>query len=392
MSRSADNEEDGGKELIVYFVMGETSGDILGADLLKGFDEFGIAVDPIGLGGEKMAERGLTSLFDISELSVMGLSGVVAKLPRLLSLVRKTVADIVAAKPDVVLLIDSPEFAFRVAKQVRTQNPHIPIIKYVCPSVWAWRPGRAKKLRHTLDHILAILPFEPAVMERLKGPPTSYVGHPLAQLIDENAKLKKSKPADVPLIALCPGSRKSEVSRMLPIMESTLQILKDRGNEFSVELPVVPHLESFVRQEISSWRIIPSLVHGEAGRRDLFRKADVALAASGTVTLELALYKVPLVSTYKLDNLMLLLQPFMHAWTASLPNLIADTVFVPEKLNKYANSQNMARTLEQILVSGPAREAQLLGFEKVAENMRLNQAPNLTAAQIICDVVEYRQK
>ena len=377
--------------LSIYFVIGEMSGDSLGADLLSGFKKIDLDVVPIGLGGEKMAANGLDTLFDISELSVMGLSGVVAKFPRLLTLVRKTAADIIARQPDGVILIDSPEFAFAVAKRVRAHSPHIPIIKYVCPSVWAWRPGRARKLRPFLDHILAILPFEPAVLKELDGPPATYVGHPLAQLLEETETLDKTHPAPTPVLALCPGSRKSEVTRILPIMRETLEILKDRNIPFEVELPAVPHLESLIQESIATWKIQPKLVRGEDARRALFKRADVALAASGTVTLELAIHKVPLVSTYKLDRLMRLLEPFVHGWTASLPNLIADMAFIPEKFNKYANSQNIARTLEQLMVSGPARDAQLAGFEQMANNMRVEREPGVTAALTIKEVIALRR-
>jgi len=174
MQADANPIIEGSKPLNVYFVMGEMSGDNLGDDLLKSFAELGVDVAPAGLGGDKMKARGLESLFDISEIAVMGLSGVIAKLPSLYKRVRQTVDDIVTKKPDVVLLVDSPEFGYAVAKRVRAQAPDIPFVKYVCPTVWAWRPGRAPKLRRYVDHILAILPFEPELLEELGGPKATY--------------------------------------------------------------------------------------------------------------------------------------------------------------------------------------------------------------------------
>jgi len=307
--------------LKLYFVVGEESGDNLGVDLLDGFQSIGVNVTPIGIGGKRMQQRGLVSLFDISEISVMGLSGVVSKLPNIYRRIKQTADNIVRSNPDVVLLVDSPEFAYAVAKRVRKQDPSIPIIKYICPTVWAWRPGRAPKMRKYLDHILAILPFEPAVLKELGGPEATYIGHPLLRLIDENRKLDKSRPGDRLNFVVCPGSRKSEVMRLLPVIGETLKILLARGNRFEVSLPAVAHLEEYIRTQTEAWEIKPEILIGDNARHEAFKTADVALAASGTVTLELALYKIPMVSIYKLDPLMMQMRRFMYAWTASLPNL-----------------------------------------------------------------------
>ena len=373
--------------LKLYFVMGEQSGENLAIDLLDAFRELNEPVQPIGLGGKRLKQHGLTSLFDINVLSVTGISGVIGKLPTIIKRVKQTVADIIQKQPDVIVLIDSPDFGYAVAKRVRKINPNIPIIKYICPSVWAWRPGRAVKMRAFIDQILAILPFEPDVMKKLNGPETIYIGHPLMRLIEENAERDATTPKSPVNLVVLPGSRKSETSRLLPVVRDTLALLRERGNSFTAILPAVDHLIEDIRSSVADWPVKPEIVAGDDARIDAFSKADVALAASGTVTLELALYKVPMVSIYKLDSIMMMSRRFMYAWTASLPNLIADQAIVPEQFNEFANSNMIARQIEQLMVAGPARQFQLEGFEAVAQNMQQSERPGLLAARKILQVI-----
>lgn len=374
--------------LKIYFVMGEQSGENLAIDLLDAFDEMDVSVEPLGLGGEKLQKRGLDSLFDVTDLSVIGISGVVGKLPTIIKRVRQTVEDILDKRPDVVLLIDSPDFGYAVAKRVRKKNADIPVVKYICPSVWGWRPGRAPKMRVFIDHVLAILPFEPEVMKKLAGPDTTYIGHPLMRLIDENAKRKNATPKSPASLLVLPGSRKSETSRLLPVIRDTLLMLHERGSAFEAVLPAVDHLVDDIRASVAEWPVKPEIVTGDEARTIAFSKADAAIAASGTVTLELALFKVPMISIYKLDPAMMIARKFMYAWTASLPNLIADRVVVPEQFNEFANPNLISRQIEQLLVKGHARNAQLEGFEIVAKNMQQSERPGLIAARKILEVAK----
>lgn len=374
--------------LKIYFVMGEQSGENLAIDLLDAFDEMDISIEPMGLGGEKLQKRGLDSLFNVTDLSVIGISGVIGKLPTIIKRVNQTVKDILDKRPDVVLLIDSPDFGYAVAKRVRKRNADIPIVKYICPSVWGWRPGRAPKMRVFIDHVLAILPFEPDVMKKLEGPETTYIGHPLMRLITENARRKNATPKLPASLLVLPGSRKSEISRLLPVIRDTLSMLKERGNVFEAVLPAVDHLVEDIRANVAEWPVKPEIITGDDARAAAFSKADAAIAASGTVTLELALYKVPMISIYKLDPVMMIARKFMYAWTASLPNLIADRVVVPEQFNEFANPNLISRQIKQLLVKGPARNAQLEGFEIVAENMQQSERPGLIAARIILKVAK----
>lgn len=376
-----------GAPLRVYFVIGEASGDILGSKLVDAFGELGQNILPGGLGGPAMNKRGLISLFDISELSVMGISGVVARLPNLLKRINQTAQDIITKNPDVVLLIDSPEFCYRVAKKVRNAAPAIKIVKFVAPSVWAWRPGRAKKIAPYIDHIFAILPFEPGLMEKLGGPPTTYVGHPLSTDLPQIDFAKKRIPQDPVRLLVMPGSRKSETSLLMPVIRDTMKALHRRSNyEYQITLPAVDKLYGEIQDEVYSWPVHPSVVSGEEAKLDAFRGADLALSASGTATLELAVNGIPTISIYKLDRMMMPLRHLITTWTASLPNLIADYPVVPERINEFAHPEYIARLIEQLSVEGPYRDAQLSGFQSIIAKMRQEEPSQTIAARKIIEI------
>ena len=374
-------------KLRIYFVVGEDSGDALGVKLMDAFDNLSQEIEPMGLAGAKMKEKGVDSLFDISELSVMGISAVVSRLPSLLKRIRQTVDDIIDKKPDVLLLIDSPEFSYRVAKKVRKKLPQVKIVKYVAPTVWAWRAGRAKKIKPYIDHIMAILPFEPELLKKLGGPEATYVGHPLAAEIPSIATKSKKSCSQVPKLLVLPGSRRGELKLMLPVIRDTLAILQDRGNNFEVTLPAVGRLETEIREQTSDWIIKPNIVTGEEAKIEAFKNADLALATSGTVILELALYKVPMISIYKLDRIMMQVRHMITAWTTALPNLIADYPFIPERLNENAHPEHLARMLERLMMSGEERDVQLKGFDQIIKQLKSEKSGAEVAAQKIIDLV-----
>jgi len=371
----------------IYFVMGEESGDVLGADLMEALHSLDTKIEPVGLGGERMQERGLNSLFDISALSVMGFSDVLKRLPSLMRRLDQTVEDIAKQAPDLLLLIDSPEFSYRVASRVRKRLPRLPIVKYVAPSVWAWRPGRAKKIAAYVDHVLALLPFEPDILRELNGPEATYVGHPLSAKIPDIDPKSRKRPVNDPVnLVILPGSRRGEAERLLPFLTSTLSILKERGNEFKITVPAVAKLKDRIESEVSQWPFETHVVSGDEARHDAFMEADLALAASGTVILELALYRIPMISIYKLDGIALRLRHLLTGWTAALPNLIADYPVVPERYNEYAHPQYVARMVERLCLDGPERQIQLKGFETVIERVDAEEPASLVAARTILKV------
>ncbi|NKB52069.1 MAG: lipid-A-disaccharide synthase [Rhizobiaceae bacterium] len=376
------------KPLNVYLVLGEESGDKLAADLIPALQaqaqRAGLEVNLSGLAGHQMTQKGMTSLFDIKDIAVMGFSAVLARLPMIIRRVYQTVSDIVDAKPDVIILIDSPDFTHAVAKRVRRRMPNVPIINYICPSVWAWRSGRAKKMTAYVDHVLAILPFEPKVLKDLGGPDATYIGHPLAlQISSSNSPSKSRKTAKTSdKLLVLPGSRQGEVKRMLKIYGKTLTILQQRGVQIHPVIPAVPHLKTQLQSLTSDWPVQPEIVDS-ADNMDTFASARAALATSGTVALELALHKVPMIIAYRLDPIGKMLSGLISTWSAVLPNHILDRVLVPEEHNEMVIPERLARYLERLLDDSPERKSQLTGFDELATAMKTKQPPAELAAEII---------
>ena len=284
----------------VFLIATEESGDRLGANLMKVLRQrLGGAVRFEGVGGQSMAREGLASLFPIEELSIMGFSAVVKELPKLLRLIRETAAAVTQAAPDILVIIDSPDFTHRVARRVRARDPSLPIIDYVSPTVWAWRPGRARAMLGYVDHVLALLPFEPEAYRRLHGPPCSYVGHPLVEQIDvlrPDADEQRRRDGQPPVLLVLPGSRRGEINRHMAVFGETLGLL---DLPFEAVLPTLPHLQDLVRESVKSWPVQPRIIVGEQEKKAAFRIARAAFVKSGTATLELALAGVPMVAAYK---------------------------------------------------------------------------------------------
>ncbi|MEM1318252.1 MAG: lipid-A-disaccharide synthase [Pseudomonadota bacterium] len=370
----------------VYFVIGEESGDLLGADLIDGLETIAdLEAQYVGLAGHAMQKRGMRSLFEIEGIAVMGFSAVIARLPTIIRRVHQVVADIVAKKPDIIVLIDSPDFTHAVAKRVRKKLPSVPIVDYVCPSVWAWRSGRAKTMRAYIDHVLAILPFEPKVLAQLDGPPATYVGHRLARHV---AALPEHKAAhnSVTQLLVLPGSRRGEIERLLPAFGETVELLRQRGHEFETTLAAVPRHRALIERHTATWSAAPTIVSSEENDTT-FAHVDVALAASGTVALELALHGVPMVTGYKLDPVARPFASLVTTWSALLPNLIADRLIVPEEINELVLPGRLARHIEELMLDGPARRRQLDGFTDVRLAMETKTPPGERAASVVFDML-----
>jgi len=388
-----------GHGLKLAVIAGEVSGDLLGADLVKSLRPL---VDGnlslIGVGGEGLEAEGLKSLFDYSELSIMGISQVLARLPKLVLRIRQTANAILAAKPDILVIIDSPDFTHRVARIVRKALPDLPIVNYVCPSVWAWKPERAVNMRPYVDHVLAVLPFEPEVMKRLGGPPTTYVGHRLASdvnVLSVRARQVEKRAAGAdPAEATClllPGSRGSEISRLLPVFGETVEELHSRHPQMRFLLPTVAKQEDLVRQITSNWPVKPEITVGAAAKWQAFAEADAAMAASGTVILELALAGIPVISNYKADWIIRLMHKRIKIWTAAIPSLVADYPVVPEYLNEAIRPGALSRWMERLIAATLERDAMLSGFHKVWQRMATEKPPGETAAQIVLDLLSAKK-
>ena len=378
-------------------VAGEHSGDQLGYKLMRALREARAGeVAFSGVGGEAMEAEGLKSLFPISDIAVMGVLPVLARLPSLIARIRETAAAIVAARPDALVIIDSPDFTHRVARRVRKALPALPIVDYVSPSVWAWRPGRAKAMRAYVDCVLALLPFEPEAYRRLKGPACVYVGHPLIERLDAlrpSADEARRRAAAPPLIVVLPGSRRSEVSRLMADFGGALEVLRQAVGPISPVLPTLPHVEREVRALAAAWPDAPKIVLGEAAKFAAFRAARAGLAASGTATLELALAGVPMVGAYKVSLIEEQLKYLIKVPSILLPNLILGERAIPEKLQRECTPAALGAELAAIVREGPARTAQLDALSRLDRLMALPDggAPSAHAARAVLETIAARR-
>jgi lipid-A-disaccharide synthase len=373
----------------IFLIATEESGDRLGASLMKVLRQrLGGAVRFEGVGGQSMAREGLTSLFPIEELSIMGLASVVKQLPSILRRIRKTADAVTQASPDILVIIDSPDFTHRVARRVRARDPAIPIVDYVSPSVWAWRPGRARAMRRYVDHVLALLPFEPEAYLRLRGPPCSYVGHPLIEQIGSlrpNADEKKRRDEPPPVLLVLPGSRRGEIRHHLAVFGETLGRLHAEGVAFELILPTMPHLQNAVGEGVKSWPVQPRIVVGEKDKRAAFRIAHAAFVKSGTATLELALAGVPMVAAYKVGAVeAAIMRRAIRTSSVILANLVIGENVVPEFIQENCTPQQLAPALREILGDSPLRRRQVEAFAKIDAIMSTgNQPPSARAADIV---------
>ena len=369
----------------IGFVVGESSGDALATGIAAELRARVPSVSFHGVGGEGLQAQGLRTIFDPNEIAIVGVTAVLAKLPRLVRLIGLTAKALADARPDVVVLIDAPDFTHRVAAKLRERLPNLPIVKVVAPTVWAWRPERAAALRPIVDEVLAIFPHEPDVMAKLGGPPTTFIGHPLTGLDWARPVGAEERPH----LVVLPGSRTSEIERLVGPFGETAAILAERIGPMRVTVPALPRSARLVRDRVADWGTEATVVEDDAAKRAAFLSADAALAASGTVSLELALADVPSVVAYRLDALeRAVARRKITSWAMAMPNIIADRVVVYEALNDMVIPQRMARILERLLADTPERAAQLCGFATVRERLATTRPPSELAAERILSHVK----
>ncbi len=373
----------------IFLVAAEESGDRLGAALMRALRErTGGAVRFSGVGGREMAQEGAASLFPIEDLSIIGFSAIPLRVPLILRRIREASSAIVAARPNALVIIDSPDFTHRVARRVRAADPSIPIVDYVSPSVWAWRPGRARAMRRYVDHVLALLPFEPAEHERLGGPPCTFVGHPLSERVGKlrpNAEEARRRMSDPPVVLMLPGSRSSEVLRLLSVFADTMVRVQNAIGPCEVVLPTVPHLRDAIASATATWVRPPRIVVDAAEKEAAFRIARAAIAKSGTVTLELALAGVPMITAYKLGWFEAeIARRLVTVPSIILANLVIGENVVPEFLQENCTAEKMTAALIPLLNDGPERRRQVEAFGRLDEIMQIGRhAPAARAADIV---------
>ncbi|NUB12394.1 lipid-A-disaccharide synthase [Azospirillum brasilense] len=382
---------------LIFLIAGEPSGDALGARLMAACKRLtGGRVRFAGIGGEKMVAEGLDSLFPMGELTLFGVFELLPHLPNLLRRIDQTVADILRLRPDAVVGIDSPGFTVRVSKRVKAQAPDIPLIHYVAPTVWAWKPKRAAKYAAIYDHLLAILPFEPPYFEK-EGLPCTFVGHSVVESGAGHGDAQRFREAhglapDARVVAVLPGSRKGEVSRLLPDFRATLERLLPSHPELVAVVPTVATVRDRVAAEVAGWPLRTILVEGDGPKYDAFAAAEAALAASGTVALELALARLPTVIAYRLNPVTVALyRRLIRVKYVNLVNLMLDRMLVPELLQEDCRADRLAAELGRLLDDPAARSAQIDGVVEVARWLgQGGTPPSERAAQVVLEVAAGR--
>lgn len=368
----------------LFLIAGEPSGDRLGAALMAGLKTLA-PVGFAGVGGPLMQAEGLASLFPMEELSVMGIAEVLPKYLHLKRRIRQTAEAVLASGAAALVTIDSPDFCLRVAAIVKASRPELRTIHYVAPSVWAWRPGRAAKMAPVIDHVLALLPFEPPYMTAA-GMTCDFVGHPVvAEPLASPAEMAGfSGPG--PLLLALPGSRKSEVTRLAPIFGSVVAALKDRHPDLRVALPTVRGVAGLVRDLTADWAVAPRIVEDASEKRGAFAMADVALAASGTVSLELAANGCPMVIAYDMHPVSLwLMRRAALIDTVTLVNLVSETRVVPEFIGPDCRLDRIVPALEALLADPTAQQAAMaVTMDRLG---RGGEPPGLRAARSVLEAL-----
>ncbi|WP_455372230.1 lipid-A-disaccharide synthase [Limibacillus halophilus] len=349
--------------LHVFLIAGEPSGDQLGARLMAALkQETGGAVRFSGVGGPLMEAEGMKSSIPMGELAVMGIVEVLPQALNILRRMRETAEEALAAKPDLYLSIDMPDFGLGVAKRLRAAGVTFPLVHYVAPQVWAWKAKRAEKMVF-LDHLLVLLPFEPPYFEK-HGLATSFVGHPVVEISGEAGDpreflTRQGLDPDAPTLCLLPGSRKMEVNRLLSLFRETVDLLLPRVPGLQVVVPTVSTVAERVRLDLASWSLPSAVVEGQENKRDAFASSLAALAASGTVAVELAAAGLPAIISYKVNALSAAVaRRVLKVRFASLINILLDREVQPEYLQEKATPAALSAALLTLIENPAAREAQ----------------------------------
>ena len=373
-----------------FVIAGEASGDALGADLMAGLSTLSPGLQIEGIGGARMQAAGLRPLYPMSDLSVMGLAEILPRYAHLQRRLRQTVEAVIAMAPDVLITIDSPDFCLRVAARVRRRAPRIRIVQYVAPSVWAWRPGRAARMARYVDQVLALLPFEPPYFQA-HGLRCDFVGHPIASRgVPDPQQIEAFRAAhhlgDAPVLLALPGSRLSEITRLGPIFRDTLAHLARSHPDLHVIVPVAQDMDAPVAAATRDWPLSPLLLPPDAPDRTVvFAAADLALAASGSVSLELAAAGTPMVIAWRAAWLTeKILQRLVRLDTYTLVNLVSGDLVVPEFMGPACRADTIATALGRLLAHP---DQQIAGLRRsVAALAAPGPGPvHLVAAQAVLD-------
>lgn len=378
---------------IFFVIAGEPSGDLLGAQLIEALkSKAGKSARFIGVGGERMQAAGLETIFPMSDLSVMGIAEVLPQIPKILKRIKQTVQAIDDEKPDAVITIDAPDFSFRVAKRVKEQCPDIPLIHYVAPTVWAWRAGRAKKVAKFLDAVLCLFPFEPPYFEK-EGLIAPFVGHPLVTSIPiVNAETKKvfmdkyGLDSERPILTLLPGSRRGEIKRLVPIFKEVVHRLKAAQPNTQIIIPTLPRWRDYLTVQFPKVDVITDIWDE---KYTAFHVSDLALHASGTVALELALCGTPMITTYKVSHFTAFIaRLLLKTKYANLVNILLPEPLVPEFIQGNCHEDKLSLAVQDYLNDEKKLATQkeaLIGLKEQLSTK--NKTPATTAANAIYTIL-----
>ena len=377
---------------LVFLIAGEPSGDRLAARLVRALrEETGGNIRFAGVGGDQMAAEGVESLFPIDDLAVMGIIEVLPSIRLVYQRMKETLRAIRELRPDVVVTVDAPSFTLEVSERLKKNG--IPLVHYVAPSVWAWKPWRAKQMARYLDHLLALLPFEPPYFEK-HGLETTFVGHPAVE--DRPAKddaryfrARNGIPEKAKLVCMLPGSRSGEVRRLSPVFGECLDYIRSVYPDTVAVVPTVKSVARQVRQAVQDWPVPAVVVEGNELKRQAYASADVAIAASGTVAVELAVAGLPAVITYRTNPITAWIAPYVvKVRFVSLPNLLLDRQVQPELLQKDCNGMQIATEACQLLHDAEARKAQRTAYREVVKLLTPETgSPSQRAAQVILRLI-----
>lgn len=384
--------------MLIFLIAGEPSGDILGGALMRALKErTGGAVSFAGVGGERMAAEGLRSLVPLHELAVMGIAEVLPRARLILRRVRETADAIVRLQPAAVVTIDSSGFTWRIAQALRRRGESLPLIHYVAPMVWAWGAGRVRRIARWYDHLMCLLPFEPPYFEQA-GLPASWVGHPVLESgLDrgdgKGFRARRGIAPEAPLLTVLPGSRQTEVGRLLPVFGATVERLAGRFPDLRVVVPTVATVADVVSDAVREWAVPAVIVEGSE-KRDAYAASDAALAASGTVALELAMARLPAVVAYRVNPLTAFLaQRLVKVRYVNLVNLLLDREAVPELLLERCTPEALESAVAVLLADEAARAAQVGAYEEALARLGSEGVrPSLRAADVVLDVIAQRRR
>ncbi len=367
---------------IFAVIAGEASGDILGAGLIKQLAQRVPNASFIGVGGPLMEAEGLSSVFPMSDIAVMGFAAVIKKLPFLFNRLRVICDFLVESKPDVIICVDAPDFNHRLARRMKRRCPDIKIIDYVVPSVWFWRSGRASAMAQYFDHCLALLPFEPEVLKNLGGPASSFVGHRAIEAVASDSEVAALRAAldigpDAPCLVLLPGSRRAEVETLMPIFRHVTAQLRREFGRLRLLMPLVPHLAAELKAQIQDWPYEVICIEDERQKYASLRLADLALAASGTVALEIGLAHTPMIIGYPSSGMLesYVMKFIARAPSVNLVNLVLDRPVVPELLSDNLTADYMLALARNYLRDPELRERTIDALEAFSAIMQKDGNP-----------------